>query len=133
MTTQWPGRVIDGIDTNGHSANRGHTTLEAEMQFLVSWKARSGGSGESNEQAVKRGVQLFTKWSPPAGMEFKAFLQRADGEGGYAVVETDDALLLLEGPAKFGPYFEFTQVPVVDIMDGLPVTQDGIEYRDSIS
>jgi hypothetical protein len=103
------------------------------MKYLVSWTARDGGSAADNEAAAKRGLQLFSKWSPPEGETFHQFLSRLDGNGGYAVVETDDPLKVAEGPAKFGPYFEFTVVPVVDIMDGLPVANDAIEFRDSIS
>jgi hypothetical protein len=103
------------------------------MKFLVSWTARSGGSGADNEAAVKRTLQLFSKWSPPEGATFHQFLERLDGTGGFAVVETDDPLKVLEGPSKFGPYFEFAVVPVVDIMDGVSVGQEGIDFRESIT
>jgi hypothetical protein len=102
------------------------------MKYLVSWTARDGGSAADNEAAAKRGLALFSKWSPPEGETFHQFLTRLDGNGGYAVVETDDPLEVLEGPSKFGPYFEFDVVPVVDIMEGIPVANEAIEFRDSI-
>ena len=103
------------------------------MKYIVSWTARSGGSAADNEAAAKRGLQLFSKWSPPADSTFHQFVQRLDGEGGYAVVETDNPLSVLEGPSKFGTLFEFKVEPVVDIMEGIPVANEAIEFRDSIS
>ena len=102
-------------------------------QYLVSWIARPGGSAAESEAAVKRGLQLFSKWSPPEGSTFKAFLGRLDGRGGYALVETDNPALVAEGPAKFGTLFDFTVEPVLDIMDTVAITNEGIEFRDSIS
>jgi len=99
----------------------------------VSWKARGGGSASDNEAGIARSLEVFSKWSPPADETFHQFLFRVDGEGAYAVVETDNPLSLLEGPAKFAPYFEFGVVPVVDIAEGVPVLNDGIEFRNSIS
>jgi len=103
------------------------------MKYLVSWKARSGGSASDNEEAVARSLAVFSKWSPPSDETFHQFLTRVDGEGGYAVVETDNVLSLLDGPAKFGPYFEFSVVPVVDIAEGVPVLSEGIEFRRAVT
>ena len=103
------------------------------MKYLVTWKARQGGSAADNEEAARRGLQVFSKWSPPAGQNFLQFLTRVDGNGGCAVIETDNQEGLLDGPAKFGPYFEFDVIPVVDVMDGLPYANEAIEFRDSIS
>jgi hypothetical protein len=103
------------------------------MKYLVAWTNRSGGSASDNEATVARSLEVFSKWSPPADETFHQFLSRLDGEGGYAVVETDNPLSLLEGPAKFGPYFEFSVTPVVDITEGVPVLNEGIEFRRSIS
>ena len=103
------------------------------MKYLVSWKPRSGGSGKDNEAAAARGLQVFGKWSPPSDVTFHQFLTRLDGEGGYSVVETDNPANVLEAPAKFSPWFEFTVVPVMDIMEGVPVFNEAVEFRKSIS
>jgi hypothetical protein len=103
------------------------------MKYLVSWTRRAGGSVAENEAADERGLDLFGKWSPPEGTTFHQFLQRLDGEGGYAVVEADDPAVIAEAPAKFGPLFAFTIVPVADIMDLISVVQEGIEFRRSVS
>jgi hypothetical protein len=103
------------------------------MKYLVSWTARAGASAADNEAAVKRSLAVFGKWAPPGDATFHQFLYRADGTGGYAVVETDNPASVAEGPAKFGPYFDFQVIPVMDITDGVPIANEGIEFRDSVS
>jgi len=103
------------------------------MKFIVTWTARDGGSGADNEASIKRNLQVFGKWSPPQGDVFHQFLTRLDGEGGYAVVETDNPLNILDSAAKFSPWFKFEVIPVVDIMEGTPVAAQAIEFRESIS
>jgi hypothetical protein len=103
------------------------------VKYLVSWTPRSGGSARDNEAGIARSLQVFSKWSPPADATFHQFLTRLDGEGGYAVVESDNPTSVMEGPSKFSPWFEFHVTPVMDIMEGVPVFNDGVEFRKSIS
>ena len=103
------------------------------MKYLVSWTLREGGSGNDREADVERSLQVFSKWSPPGDATFHQFLTRLDGQGGYAVVESDNPASVLEGPSKFGPWFEFTVTPVIDIMEGVPIFNEGIEFRRSIT
>jgi Protein of unknown function (DUF3303) len=107
--------------------------LEEEMKYVMAWRPRLNGSAEDNEAAVRRGVELFSKWQQPAGTTFHQFVGRVDGAGGFAVVETDTVDDLLEGTGKFGPLNEFELYPVVDIADWMRVAQEGIEFRESIS
>ena len=102
------------------------------MKYLVSWKARPGGSAADNEADVKRTLDVYGKWSPPSDATFHQFLTRVDGNGGYAVVETDNPASVAEGPAKFTPYFEFDVVPVIDVTEGVSLVNDAIEFRNSI-
>ena len=81
------------------------------MKYVVSWKALQGGSAADNEAAAERGLQLFSKWSPAADSTFHQFVERLDGTGGYAVIETDNPLSVLDGPSKFGTLFEFKVDP----------------------
>jgi len=102
------------------------------MKYLVSWTFRPGGSPAESEVAAKRALQVFGKWSPPADATFHAFLSRVDGAGGFALVESDNLRSVMEGPAKFGPWFDFQVVPVVDVAEGVQIATEGIEFRDSI-
>ena len=102
-------------------------------QYVVRWVARQGGSAIEAEADTKRGLQLFSKWSPPPDANFKVFVATLDGRGGYAVVETDNPASLAEGPAKFGTLFDFTITPVIDITEAVAIGAEAIEFRDSIS
>jgi hypothetical protein len=103
------------------------------MKYVVSWETREGGSAAQAEEDEKRLLQLFSKWSPPADATFHQFVARLDGRGGFAVVETDNPASVMEGPSKFGTHIIFTITPVIDIMDSIPIANEGIEFRDSIS
>jgi hypothetical protein len=103
------------------------------MKFVVTWTARGSGSGAENEQAVKRALEVYSKWSPPSGVTFHQFLTRVDANGGFAVVETEDPKLSAEGPAKFSPWFEFTVVPVIDVTEGVPILNEAVQFRDAIT
>jgi hypothetical protein len=102
------------------------------MKYVISFTPRQGGSPAEIEAAEKRSMDVFSKWTPPEGVTFHEFLVRLDTAGGYAVVESDNPLLVAEGPAKFAPWFNFEVTPVVDMTDGLPVAQEAIDFRDSI-
>jgi len=101
-------------------------------KFLVSWKVRSGGTAQQNHDDTKKLLDTFAKWQAPADQNFLQFLGRIDGEGGYAVVETDNPSGLADAPSKFGTWLEFEIVPVVDIMDDVAAIAAGIEFRESI-
>jgi|GEM_PF-457794 len=104
------------------------------MLFQINYSTREGGSAQQNEASAKRALALFSKWSPPAGLEIKSFHARADGRGGTLVVEANDAAVLLaEGPAKFGAVNEFEIVPVLDITDAIPIYSEAIAWADSIT
>ncbi len=100
------------------------------MKYVVSWTARGLAD---NEAAFKRSLQVFNKWSPPEGDVFSEFLQRVDGTGGYAIVESDNPLNLLDSAAKFGAWFQFEVVPVVDIADGMQVISQAVDWLDGVS
>src|SRR6478736_1918336 len=59
---------------------------ELSMKFVVTWENRPSAT----EETAARGLQVFGKWAPHEGSNFKEFLGRVDGRGGFAVVETDD-------------------------------------------
>jgi hypothetical protein len=102
------------------------------MKYVVSWTPRQG-LGADNEAAARRSLEVFSKWSPSAGATFHQFLARLDDEGGFSVVETDDPRLVLGDTTKFAPWFEFHVYPVMDIQDAVPVLNEAVEFRGSIS
>lgn len=103
------------------------------MKYVIAWKTRLTGSERENEQAARRGIELFSKYEMPSQTTFHQFLGRLDGTGGFAVVETDDPAEVLDGVTKFGPLNEFEVHPVMDYSDWLGVAQEGVAFRESIS
>jgi hypothetical protein len=98
------------------------------MLFAVSFTQRSGTS----EERDKRTIALFSQWQPPAGYEFKAFYDYADGEGGIAIVEVSSAEAMLEAHAPWAAFFEFQARPIVDARNSIPTFQKAYAWRDSI-
>ncbi|MGB3484714.1 MAG: DUF3303 family protein [Mycobacterium sp.] len=103
------------------------------MKYVMSWVSRLNGSERENEEAVRRGAELFSKWQPPQGTTFHQFVGRVDGTGGYAVIETDDLAGILEGVSQFNPLNVFDVHPVVDMADWMAATQKGVAFRESIA
>jgi hypothetical protein len=55
-----------------------------------------------------------------------------DGEGGFAIVETDNPTELLTETLKFAPFNVFNIHPVVDMNDWAQAAQGGIDFRSSV-
>jgi Domain of unknown function (DUF3303) len=102
------------------------------MKYVLSWTNRLGGSSKENEESAKRALELFSKWQPPAGVTFHQFVGRLDGEGAFAVVETDNPNDILDASAKFAPLKLFNVYPVVDMTEWAQKLQEGVEFRESI-
>jgi Domain of unknown function (DUF3303) len=103
------------------------------MKYVISWTSRLNGSEKENEDATRRGVEVFSKWQPPSSTTFHQFVGRLDGAGGFAVVETDNPADLLDGVSKFFPLNEFQLFPVVDFPEFMAAASDGVAFRDSLS
>ncbi len=102
------------------------------MKYAMTWTNRLGGSGKENEDGVRRALELFSKWQPPSGTTFHQFVGRVDGEGGFAIVETDDPTQLLTETLKFAPFNVFQIHPVVDMNEWAQAAQGGIDFRGSV-
>jgi hypothetical protein len=61
------------------------------------------------------------------------FVTRADGNGGFAVVETDNLAGLALDNAKFSPYLDFSVYPVLDVQEGAALMAEAAEFRKSIT
>lgn len=99
------------------------------MKYVISWEARSNVT----EESTKRGLMVFSKWSPTHPEHFHAFLGRIDGNGGFAVVETDDPAEIARDTAPFTAWFEFSVYPVMDIADTAAIGGEAVAFLDSIS
>lgn len=99
------------------------------MKYVVSWTLRLNGSAKENDEAMRRGLELYAKWTPPAGTTIHQLLFRVDGSGGLLVAETDNPADLLDGPSKFGFLLDYQTYPVVESADWVQAYQQGIEFR----
>lgn len=100
------------------------------MKYVVAWTSRDSGTTEAD---AKRSLSIFSKWNPSAGSTFHQFVGRVDGEGGFAVVETDTPTDILRDVSLFAPWFKYEVYPVVDIADVATVGAETIKIRDSVS
>ncbi len=102
------------------------------MKYLMTWTTRLTGSAAENEKSIRRGLEVFSKWTPQQSVTFHQFLGRVDGTGGCAVVETADAADLMDAVAKFGFFVDYQVIPVVDMDESIRALQRGVDFRESI-
>jgi Protein of unknown function (DUF3303) len=98
------------------------------MKYVIAWEVRENTS----EETQARAYEVFGKWSPAEGNDFLQFLDRIDGRGGFAVVETEDPTLIARDTAVFGPFLNFNVYPVMDSQEGTRIATEAIEFRRSI-
>jgi len=106
---------------------------EDEVKYLVSWTYRFNGSAADNEDSMRRGLAVFSKWAPPESTTYLAFLGRVDGGGGFAVVETDNPADLADTTSKFAFIAEYQIYPVLEMEQAAQSLQQGVDFRESIS
>ena len=99
------------------------------MKYVVAWTFKWNGTASENEASFRRALEVYSKWTPPAGTTFHQFVSRLDGSGGFAVTETDNPMDLADAPSKFGIFAEYQIYPVVDIAEGIQVFQEGVKFR----
>jgi len=96
------------------------------MLLLVSWKPFPGNTPADRE----KGLEIFSRWSPPAGMDIKAMYSRADNGGGFCIVETETAEAAYTATAPWaGSYLEYDIVPIVDIEKAVEICNAAIAFR----
>ena len=78
------------------------------MLFHVSWQYPN-----PSEEGQRRSLQVLQKWQPPAGAQFQAFYEFADGSGGFAIVEVDSAATMARTTAPWTPWLHFSVKPIV--------------------
>ena len=95
------------------------------MLFYVGWKPRVGQGPETGE----KGLEMFSRWKPPAGLEFKGMWARADG-GGFCVCEAASAEAIFEATAPWaGGFLDYECSPIVDMETAVAIQQKAIAFR----
>jgi Protein of unknown function (DUF3303) len=72
------------------------------MLFHVTWEFI-----DTSEDGIRRSLEVFSKWQPPAGAEFKGFYGFANGGGGVALIEADSAATLARTSAPWAAVAAF--------------------------
>lgn len=98
------------------------------MLFHVTWEY-----SDTSEEGNRRSLDVFSKWQPPAGAEFKGFYGFADGGGGVAIIEVDSAATLARTTAPWTPWLAFTVTPILPIEESTAIAGEATGFRDSIS
>ena len=98
------------------------------MKYVISWTEKPGMTLEDNNN----GLKVFSKWAPDPSVTFHQFVERLDGRGGYAVVETDNAAALLRDAMTFGLWFQFEATPVMDMLEAAPTLTQVAEEINAI-
>lgn len=84
------------------------------MKWMITYGLRPEGAWRTYDENVEGLLTAFSKWQPPDGVEILAFVHRADGKGGWMLVEADD----VAGPSQicleFIAFHDAEIHPVVD-------------------
>ena len=80
----------------------------------------------------RAGLKRFMAWTPPPGFTFKGHWTSADGKGGLFVAEADTAAAAFEAVSAFGDLIEFDLVPIIDIMESVPISAKVLDWIDSV-
>ena len=103
------------------------------MKYVITWKPRLGGSAAENQADEARVLELFSKWTPPSDATIHQFVLRADGGGGFAVVEGDNLASLALSLFKFTPFNDYAVHPVLDVGEAVGLAAEAGEWRKSIT
>ena len=98
------------------------------MLFHIEWEFI-----DTSEEGEKRSLEVFGRWQPPEGTDFQAFYGYADGTGGFAIVEADNATALAQASAPFTPWLRFTERVILPIEDSAAISGSGIAFREATS
>ncbi len=102
------------------------------MKFVFTYTTQQGGSEADRHEAGKKAQQLLETWQPSDSASILQWVSRVDGNGGFSVIETDNAENILKDLATWSSFLDFQVYPVVDIADATPVTQAALAARSAL-
>ena len=93
------------------------------MFFLVTWDFT-----DTSDEMQRRTLDLFSKWQPgPA--TFQGFYGYATGDGGFGIVEANDAAALARTVAPWTPWLSFEARPILPIEESVAINGEGLAWR----
>jgi hypothetical protein len=94
------------------------------MKFVLSYTTRSTGSAAENANSAETAVKLLSNWVPSKAATIHQWVTRCDANGGFAVIETDNASELYRDLATWTPWLQFEVHPVIDVGEMSALSQE---------
>jgi hypothetical protein len=94
------------------------------MKFVLSYTTRSTGSAAENATSAETATKLLSNWVPSKAATIHQWVTRCDANGGFAVLETNDASELYRDLATWTPWLKFEVHPVIDVQDMTALSQE---------
>jgi len=102
------------------------------MKFVITYTSRAGGSASENVAGAEAASKLLSNWSPSQAATIHQWVQRCDGNGGFAVIETENGGELFKDLATWSAWNEFHLYPVVDVLDSMPLMEQALGVAKSV-
>jgi hypothetical protein len=103
------------------------------MKWMITYGLRPEGAWRSYDENVGGLLATFANWEPPEGVEILSFVHRADGKGGWMLVEADD----VAGPSQIClQYIAFHDSELHPVMDSPELAQrfgEAMAWRNEVA
>ena len=96
------------------------------MKFVITYTSKAGGSAAENVAGAEAAQKLLANWAPSSKATISEWVQRCDGNGGFSVIQTEDAGEMLRDFSTWSPWLDFQVYPVLDILEATPITADAL-------
>lgn len=101
------------------------------MKYMIEYTIRNAGlthdQNFSNWEAL---LKAFSKWKPEEGLNVQAFVANL-ANGGYVLVEAGDPKVVASFVEKFSFWNDVQVVPVIDVMEAVPIGQAALTWARS--
>lgn len=103
------------------------------MKWMISYGLRPEGAWRAYDENIEGLLNTFKKWAPPDGVDILAFVHRADGKGGWMLVEAED----INGPSDIClQYIAFHDAEIHPVMESSEIAQrfaDTMAWRRAVA
>ena len=106
------------------------------MKYLIEYTVRTAGlSFDQNFAGSEALLSAFSKWKPEdeKGLTIHAFVSNLAGRGGYILVETNDPKAITNFAAKYNFWNDVNVVPVLDIVESVPINATSLQWAKQAS